>query len=43
MVLRVQWLYSFGKNTIDYQELEMDFNAPNARKVVMRGMENGGP
>ena len=41
IVLGVQWLYSIGKYSTNYQTLEMEFLAPDGKRVVLRGMPNG--
>ena len=38
IVLGVQWLYSIGKYSTNYQTLEMEFLAPDGKRVVLRGM-----
>ena len=38
--LGVQWLYSIGKYSTNYQTLEMEFLAPDGKRVVLRGMPN---
>jgi hypothetical protein len=43
IVLGVKWLHSLGEITINYQVMEMIFNTTNEKKVVLRGMSNGGP
>ncbi len=43
MVMGVQWWYSLGKHSMDYQALEMEFRAPNGSKVVLWGMSNDNP
>jgi hypothetical protein len=43
IVLGVQWLHSLGEITMNYQVMEMKFNTTNDKKVVLRGMSNGGP
>ena len=40
IVLGVQWLYSIGKYSTNYQTLEMEFLAPDGKRVVLRGMPN---
>ena len=40
IVLGVQWLYSIGKYSTNYQTLEMEFLAPGGKRVVLRGMPN---
>jgi hypothetical protein len=42
LILGVQWLVSIGKNSVDYQAMEMEFKAANM-KVVLRGMSNDIP
>jgi hypothetical protein len=41
VVLGVQWLYSLGKHSINYQAMELEFRATNGKKVVLRDMSNG--
>ena len=43
IVLGVQWLYSIGKYSTNYQTLEMEFLAPDGKRVVLRGMPNEAP
>ena len=38
VVLRVQWLYSIGKYSTYYRTMEMEFQGPNGRRVILRGM-----
>ena len=38
VVLGVQWLYSIGKYTTDYRAMEMEFQGPDGKQVVLRGM-----
>ena len=40
IILGVQWLYSIGKYSTDYQTLEMEFLEPDGKRVVLRGMPN---
>ena len=40
IVLGVQWLYSIGKYSTNYQTLEIMFLAPNGKRVSLRGMPN---
>ena len=40
IVLGVQWMYSIGKYSTNYQTLEMEFLAPDGKRVVLRGMPN---
>ena len=40
IVLGVQWLYSIGKYSTNYQTLEMEFRAPDGKRVVLRAMPN---
>ena len=40
IVLGVQWLYSIGKYSSNYQKLEMEFLEPDGKRVVLRGMPN---
>ena len=45
VVLGVQWIYSIGKYTTNYQAMEMKFQGPDGKRVVFRGSlftENGG-
>jgi hypothetical protein len=42
IVLGVQWLHSLGEIKMNYQVMEMKFNTKNDKKVVLRGMPNGG-
>ena len=39
VVLGVQWLYSIGKYSTDYRTMEMEFQGPDGRRVVLRGMK----
>jgi len=41
--LSVQWLYSMGKFSMNYQVMEMDFKGVDGMKVVLRVMSNGSP
>jgi hypothetical protein len=43
VVLGVQWLYSLGKISTNYQTLTMSFKDANDTKVVLRGMSTGAP
>ena len=43
IVLGVQWLYYIGKHSIDYQTLEMEFQGPDGKRVVLRGMHTYPP
>jgi hypothetical protein len=43
VVLGVQWLYSLGKHSINYQAMELEFKGVDGKKVVLRGMSNGAP
>ena len=43
VVLGVQWLYSIGKYTTDYKVMEMEFQGPNCKRVVLRGMNTYPP
>ena len=43
IVLGVQWLHSLGELAMNYQAMEMRFNIANGKKIVLRGMSNGGP
>ena len=38
VVLGVQWLYSIGTHTVNYQDLELAFTGPDGKKVKLRGM-----
>lgn len=38
VVLGVQWLYSIGKYSTDYRTMEMEFQGPDGKRVVLRGM-----
>ena len=38
VVLRVQWTYSLGKYSTNYQTTEMEFTGAEGQKVVLRGM-----
>ena len=38
MVLGVQWLYSLGKYSTNYQTMEMEFQGQDDKRVVLRGM-----
>ena len=38
VVLGVQWLYSIGKYSTNYQTMEMDFTGAEGQKVELRGM-----
>ena len=40
IVLGVQWLYSIGKYSTNYQTLEMEFLAPDGKRLVLSGMPN---
>ena len=40
IVLGVHWLYSIGKYSTNYQTLEMEFLAPDGKRVVLRGIPN---
>ena len=40
IVLGVQWMYSIGKYSTNYQTLEMEFLAPDGKRVVLRGIPN---
>ena len=37
VVLGIQWLYSIGKYSTDYRTMEMEFQGPDGRRVVLRG------
>jgi hypothetical protein len=41
--LGIQWLDSLWEITINYKVTKMKFNTKNDKKVVLRGMSNGGP
>ena len=43
IVLGVQWLYSIGKYSTDYRTMEMEFQGPDGRRVVLRGMNTYPP
>ena len=43
VVLGVQWLYSIGKYTTDYRAMEMEFQGPDVKQVVLRGMKTYPP
>ena len=43
VVLGVQWLYSIGKYTTGYWEMEMEFEGPDNKWVVLRGMNTYPP
>jgi hypothetical protein len=43
VVLGVQWMITLGKNTTNYQTLEMRFRDQDGKKVVLRGMLTGAP
>jgi hypothetical protein len=43
VILGVQWLYSLGKHSQNYQTMELEFRAADGKKVVLRGMANGTP
>ena len=43
VVLGVQWLYSIGKYIIDYRAMEMEFQGPDGKRVVLRGMNTYPP
>ena len=32
------WLYSIGKYSTNYRTMEMEFQGPDGRRVVLRGM-----
>ena len=40
VVLGVQWLYTLGKVTTDWKQLEMEFKGPNGRPVLLRGIHS---
>jgi hypothetical protein len=37
IVLGVQWLFSIGKYSTDYRMMEMEFQGPDGKRVVLRG------
>ena len=41
--LGVHWLYSIGKYTTDYRAMEMEFQGPDGKRVVLRGMNTYPP
>jgi hypothetical protein len=43
VVLGVQWLYSLGKYTTNYQTMEMEFQGQDGKRVVLRGMNTYPP
>ena len=43
VVLGVQWLYSIGKYSTNYQTMEMEFTGAKGQKVVLRGMNTYPP
>ena len=43
VVLGVQWLYSIEKYTTDYWAVEMEFQGPDGKQVVLRGMNTYPP
>jgi hypothetical protein len=43
VVLGVQWLYSLGKYSTNYQTMEMEFQGQDGRRVVLRGMNTYPP
>ena len=43
IVLGVQWLYSIGKYTTDYRAMEMEYQGPDGKRVVLRGMNTYPP
>jgi len=43
VVLGVQWLYSIGKYSTNYQTMEMEFTGAEGQKVVLRGMNSYPP
>ena len=43
VVLGVQWLYFIGKYSTNYQTMEMEFQGPDGRRVVLRGMHTYAP
>ena len=38
VVLGVQWLYLIGKYTTYYRAMEMEFQGPDGKQVVLRGL-----
>jgi hypothetical protein len=43
MVLGVQWLYSLGRYSTNYQTMEMEFQGQDDKRVVLRGMNTYPP
>jgi hypothetical protein len=43
VVLGVQWLYSLGKYSTNYQTMEMEFKGQDGKRVVLRGMNTYPP
>ena len=43
VVLGVQWMYSLGKYSTNYQTMEMEFTGAEGQKVVLRGMNTYPP
>ena len=43
VVLGVQWMYSLGKYSTNYQTMEMEFIGAEGQKVVLRGMNTYPP
>ena len=43
VVLGVQWLYSIGKYTMAYRVMDMEFQGPDDKLVVLRGMNTYPP
>ena len=43
VVLGVQWMYSLGKYSMNYQTMEMEFTGGEGQKVVLRGMNTYPP
>jgi hypothetical protein len=43
VVLGVQWMFTLGKITTNYQTLEMGLRDQDGKKVVLRGMSIGAP
>lgn len=43
IVLGVQWLYSIGKYSRNYQMMEMEFQGSDGKRVVLRGMHTYPP
>ena len=43
IVLGVQWLYSIDKYSTDYRTMEMEFQGPDGKRVVLWGMNTYPP